>query len=959
MLLKSSEGSPARGAGIVMNTGFVVLSRDPLVRGEVVNAGAAAGQLYLMARDADELVTTIVASRPRAVIIDREHGEADDVLRRLTARAALAGHGDPTLFQVVRDTTAEPAPGADVIVVEPALRHALALADHGVVERRPLALDRLLGVSVLDGPLDDALEAAAAQLALGLGVDRSVISVRGDAAGGTAVGSHTWDSLTWNQTQDCCRIATATGATVIAPSATRGGACDSYLAVPLDTPLGSHGYVALIASRPRIFRRDQRAVLQAVASRLGAELGWRAVHQRTADELDRAIHGPGLDPLLGIWNRTALGQLATMHVSASARSGLPLTAVVIDIVELKDINTRHGLALGDRVLCRVADAIRVNTRTEDVVGRWAGDKIAVLLPATPIDGAQRVAERVRATIADRPLELPAGGRLHIPAAIGLAALQGSEEAAMLVTRALHAARKAQASDRPIARASTGPAPRITTQQIDLGEDVRATLGGTYRLLHEISRGGMGVVYRAEDLALERPVAIKMLRPDLAEDQAFVEHLRGEAAMLARLEHPNLVQIYNFGQSGGDSYFVMELLEGEGLQQAVDRHRIEGTLMPISELLTAIDQVASALDALHERGIVHRDVKPANVIRDPFRSRSVLLDVGIARRYGQFAESAGTPGYVAPEVIEGFEATARSDVYGLAATAYTLLTLAAPWGDGDGVLQRQCAGEDLIPASIHRAELAAADPVLGRAMSRDPAERPATAGTFARALRRALLAPRDDRAERTAPPAIATPDAARWLTSTVLPRAGAPVAKTRGVVFRSVARALGVREAERLRDALGAEHGDLARALHDTAPLAWLPTELLIRLLDIAPAHIQRSGDRLARDIARATVRATFRRFFPASVATLVPERTLSAIRNVWSRYQSWGTVSSMPIHATETVVRITATLRQPELCAWTTGLLEQLAILSGGRGVAVDHEACEARDDDACLYRVMWGRPDS
>ena len=74
---------------------------------------------------------------------------------------------------------------------------------------------------------------------------------------------------------------------------------------------------------------------------------------------------------------------------------------------------------------------------------------------------------------------------------------------------------------------------------------------------------MGVVYRAEDLALERPVAIKMLRPDLAEDRAFVEHLRVEAAMLARLEHPNLVQIYNFGQSGGDSYFVMELRRGRG------------------------------------------------------------------------------------------------------------------------------------------------------------------------------------------------------------------------------------------------------------------------------------------------------------------------------------------------------------------------------------------------------------
>ena len=947
-------GRRETGAGAcatVMNTGFVVLSRDPLVRGEVVNAGATAGQLYLVARDADELVATIAASHPRAVIIDREYGEADDVLRRLTDRLELPELRDrdrTTLFQVIRDTTQEPAPGADVIVVEPALRHALALTGHSLAERRPLALDRLLTISVLSGSLDDALESAAAQLAVGFGVDRCVISVRGDSTGGTAVGSHTWDSLTWNQTSDYCRIATTTGASLIAPSPIKGGACESYLAVPLETPLGSHGFVGLIITRPRIFGREHRTVLQSIASRLGAELGWRAVHQRTTDELDRVVNGPGLDQLLGIWNRTATAQLAAMHVSASARSGQPLTVVLVDILDLKDINTRHGLGTGDRVLCRVADAIRANVRAEDVVGRWSGDKIAVLLPGTAIDGAQRVAERFRATMSDRPLDLPTGGTLQIPATVGLAALQKNEEAAVLVTRAAHAAKKAQGSDRPIARASTGPAPRLSSQQIDLGEDMRATLGGTYRLLHEISRGGMGVVYRAEDLALERPVAIKMLRPDLAEDRAFVEHLRGEAAMLARLEHPNLVQIYNFGQSGGDSYFVMELLEGEGLQQAVERHRIEGTLMPVGELVTAIDQVASALDALHERGIIHRDVKPANVIRDPFRSRSVLLDVGIARRYGQFAESAGTPGYVAPEVIEGFEATPRSDVYGLAATAYTLLTLTPPWGEGEGVLQRQCDGEDLVPPSVIRAELEPADDVLVRGMSRDPAERPFTAGAFARALRNALLGVDP----------LPRPDAGRWVANTVMPSRGAAVPKTRGVVFRSVARALGVREAERLRDAIGGEHLELARALTDTAPLAWLPTDLFIRLLTIAPEHVQRDSARLAHDIARATVRASFRRFFPASAATLVPERTLSAIRNVWSRYQSWGTVSSMPIHANETVVRITGTPRNPELCMWTTGMLEQLVVLSGGRGVAVDHEACEARDDDACLYRVMWGRPE-
>ncbi|HEY0189708.1 MAG TPA: diguanylate cyclase [Kofleriaceae bacterium] len=918
-----------------------------------MNAGASASQLYLVARDADELLATVDASRPRAVVIDREFGEAAEVLSRLADLPVRGERDDATVFLVIRDTTQEPPPGADVVVLEPVLRHALGLTDRTIAlqERRGLALDKLLTISVLGGSMDEALETAASQVAVGFGVDRCVISVRGDSTGGSAIGAHTWDSLTWNQTADYCRIATQTGATLIAPSPTRGAVCESYLSVPLETPMGTHGFIGLVISRPRIFTREHRIVLQAIAARLAAELGWRAIHQRTADELDRAVNGPGLDQMLGIWNRTAMTQLATMHVSASVRSGIPLTVVVVDVLDLAGINNRHGLSVGDRVLRHVADALRANVRTEDVVGRWSGDKITVLLPGTPLDGAQRVAERFRNAIHERPIELPSGGALFIPAAVGLAALQKNEDAAVLFARAATAAKKARDAEQPIARASTGPAPRLsTTQPMEIVEEMRATLGGAYRLLHEISRGGMGVVYRAEDLALERPVAIKMLRPDLAEDKAFVEHLRVEAAMLARLEHPNLVQIFNFGQSGGDSYFVMELLEGEGLQQAVERHRIEGTMMPIPELVTAIDQVASALDALHDRGIIHRDVKPANIIRDPFRSRSVLVDVGIARRYGQFAESAGTPGYVAPEVIEGHEATSRSDVYGLAATTYTLLTLTAPWGDGEGVLQRQTAGTDLVPPSVIRAELAPADKLLTRALSRDPALRPTSAGAFARDLHAALLA---------AMP-IPKPDGSRWVANTVMPSRGTTTAaKTRGVVFRSISRALGVRDAERLRDALGREHPELARALTDTAPLAWLPTEMFTQLLAVAPAHVDRDSARLARDIARATVRASFRRFFPASAATLVPERTLSAIRNVWARYQSWGSVSSMPIHASETVVRITGTPKNADLCAWTSGMLDQLVVLSGGRGaVAIDHEACEARGDDACIFRAMWNRPD-
>ncbi|MGH9889414.1 MAG: GGDEF domain-containing protein, partial [bacterium] len=454
-----------------MNAGFVVLSRDPLVRGEVMTAATRAGVPVTVAQAAGDLLRA--AGTARAVILDRAatapgQPHADDVLRQLAEQPERAA---PVVL-VIRNTTDDPPPGADVLVVEPALGALLAaLAPSASVAPHPLALDRLVAISVLSGSLDEALEAAAAGVAASFGVERCVITVRGDATGGSMAreGSHTWDSLTWSQTSDLCRVAAAAGATLVAPSPVHAASTESYVAVPLVPALGaahgSHGFLGLVSSGPRIFAREHRTALQVIAARLGSELGWRAVHQRTTDELDRAVHGPGLDPQLGIWNRTAMTQLATMHVSASVRTQLPLTAAVVDVVDLGGINTRHGLETGDRVLCRIADALRANVRTEDVVGRWSGDKLAVLLPGTPIDGAQRVAERFRAAVAERPLELPAGGALQIPATIGLAALAPPEDAAMLLARAARAAKQARDDDRPIARAPTGPTPRVTSQPI--------------------------------------------------------------------------------------------------------------------------------------------------------------------------------------------------------------------------------------------------------------------------------------------------------------------------------------------------------------------------------------------------------------------------------------------------------------------------------------------------------------
>jgi YVTN family beta-propeller protein len=287
----------------------------------------------------------------------------------------------------------------------------------------------------------------------------------------------------------------------------------------------------------------------------------------------------------------------------------------------------------------------------------------------------------------------------------------------------------------------------------------------YRVDGFLAHGGMGVLYRATQLSLDRPVALKVIKPELAEDRDFRARFILESQIAASIDHPNVIPIHEADEADGILFIAMRYVQGIDLARLIGR---DGALEP-SHAVRIVSDVAAALDAAHARGLVHRDVKPANVLvtGSPGAEHVYLTDFGLVKRSAspggltKTGQWVGTLDYVAPEQLRGDPVDARADVYALGCLTYQALTGSVPYPRGEDVAKLWAHMHTPPPSLRERAPSipAALDEAVMRAMAKQPDERFVTAGEFSRAAE-AIVEQRPGSTRSAGPPPVGEANAPR-------------------------------------------------------------------------------------------------------------------------------------------------------------------------------------------------------
>jgi serine/threonine-protein kinase len=762
------------------------------------------------------------------------------------------------------------------------------------------------------------------------------------------------------QVAAAARIAAASNGTVIIGGQDQRSVIADALR---STPTEVAGLVAIVSDTGRKFTAAERTDLKALAARLTRELSWLTSHRRIVAEGERLLAASLHDPLSGAMSRGAFEQTITHEVAAAGRRGEKLTLALFDIVGLRRINLANGHKAGDEVLAQFAGRLRATVRGNDPMGRPGGDELAVLLVGATDDQAVLVARKIILRIQGEPIKIDDSLAINVQIRAVLTELApGERSGESALARCYGAIRAAPIGDVRVV------APEEGVGDTDVGGNsglsAGTIVGGTYRVIHELSRGAMGVVYRGEDLGLGRQVAIKVLRSDLASDRDLVDRFRAEAAILASLHHRNLVQVYALGEHSGEVYFVMELVEGQPLSEVLRSTLERREWFPLEAVAQIALEIGDALDAMHALGLIHRDVKPANILLDRERDRAVLVDVGVAVKAGNQSDAAGTPGFAAPESFLEQQGGPTTDVYGLAATLYCLITGRPPFGSGPApqVVQRQLNDPMTPPSQLRPGVSEAVDTVLAKALAPLPRRRWASASTFALALGRALE--RGSGLHKMPPPpedvAVAAAEAVLrptegLATADIEPISVPPatlVGRVRAAHLRVLSKLLQHQIGESGMAKMTAERPELASAFASTlAPLSWVDLAELVRALEHVRGLMPTAG--VPRKVGRGTMSATFARLYGADPATIDTATVIAALPTFWSRYHEWGDVSIV-VRDSAAEIALAGVSGSSDMCMLVGAELERIVELTGADAVGAAHTACRYSGSSRCEFHLSW-----